>query len=586
MSKLNEMLASLAQRKVQNANGQEADALFKQVDNQGNPDEPTSGLDQAPQEPIDPAAAELTATVNQSPSPASADEPDGKSDDAAQDGEGDGTPTEPSGEPDTGDGGSDPDPIDLTDDGDEGDDGDGEDPEGGDAGGDDPENQPATQDATEPPAGDDPSAGEGQSSSEGSDENPSGEDGSEGNQDGQGASQDGEGDESGEGASQDDDQNDETFDEEGQLVSVAEVKEAEANSDKITQASEIIKEAGEISDRLKDLAREIIDRNQGFDDSSPEASVESFTRIAEFSLEALEAQASRLFDDGYSLKENVTPERKAISEAFTTVSKSLTNASRMAAQVLDSGFAEDVNQLRASMQDDYINPTVKLLPEEVECIHIDGAVSLDALRVGGTLLKAADETGHWLTQAIGPYLGALAKGELALLPVLGLTLLHEDRDLAQRVKDLMPTPSNEVSSLLPGNAVFTYLGNNGASAYVSIVTVKSKLNLASNTKLSNLTATDINPLFNELLVLGKTVGKLNRQLNLLGQVVAKLDTWYSQTDSTESQVVRHLKLENFLVSITQPTLKQFYLAAKLYVTILGILQKAKTRPEAAPSAQD
>lgn len=612
MSKLDEMLAELANRTPA--------AQAAPTQTQGAPNEPTEGLAATHTRPSDPAAAELADLAADAGNADGADAQPANPDDGGEGGDagagdgdagngGAGEGGDAGGADDAGDA---DDIIDLTDDGDD------SEGEGGDAGDDgnsegasaqDPANAgngtqgagEGNQNASEGSEGGEGSEGTGedqnsQGASEG-DEGPSDpESGASGGSDpdaggasdaGQAGStpEGGEGSQgAGESGQDGEDHQDESFDEEGQLISVAEVKAEEAQSDKIVQASEIIKEASEISDRLKDLAREIIDRNQGFDPETDGVAIESFARIASFSVESLEAQAANLFEDGYRTDEGQTPEVKAIRGLFDTAGKQLASASRIAGDLLDAGFSKKVDDLRTALQTDFVNPTVVLEPEVAEAVHIDGTVSLDHLRVGGQLLQSLQATGVWLKTAIGPYLKACAKGEFALLPVLTTGLVSDRPEVAQRLRDLTVIQSNDVSAVLPGNVVFGYLGANGAQAYFDSRVVKSKVTLPGVPKLTNLTAVEIAPLFNELLVLGKAVNAANRLLNLLSVVVPKLEAWYQQADATEARIVRHVGLGHFIVAITRPVLSQFYLVGTLYTAILAILQEAKRQPTETPEA--
>lgn len=405
-----------------------------------------------------------------------------------------------------------------------------------------------------------------------SEENSSEEDNSEEDGSQESGSEENSGEESGDEVETAEAEVDEEFNDDGQIETLEEVKEKATETDStLNKTAVIIEEAGEISDRLKSLAHEIMDREGGF---SEDASTEALIDMYQFTFENLKEEATQLLGEEEDTKPTRDPYGRAIDMAFTNVTDILTNAIKKSENVLKYALGDGFLTLRDQVIASNVEGKVVLDKALASTLDIDGEIKLSHLQRNHDYPKMVKEIKAWLTLTIGAYLKEIAKGHRALVTPLTLSSVSTDTDYTGKLPAGLEVASREMSGIYPGNRVLAYVGNNGANAVLQFITLDRQVAIPNEVTTSELTTEALKRLMSDMQTLTRVLVDSKETLTLLLSVVTKLSRWHDGATSEDASAVEALRLEHFLPAIVIPSVSVFYQTLIQFTAIKSLIEKA------------
>ena len=365
---------------------------------------------------------------------------------------------------------------------------------------------------------------------------------------------------------------DEEFNDDGQIETLEEVKEKATETDStLNKTAVIIEEAGEISDRLKSLAHEIMDREGGF---SEDASTEALIDMYQFTFENLKEEATQLLGEKEDTKPTRDPYGRAIDLAFTNVTDILTNAIEKSENVLKYALGDGFLTLRDKVIASNVEGKVVLDKTLASTLDVDGELKLSHLQRNHDYSKMVKEIKAWLTLTIGAYLKEIAKGHRALVTPLTLSSVSTDTDYTGKLPAGLEVASKEMSGIYPGNRVLAYVGSNGANAVLQFITLDRQVAIPNEVTTSELTTEALKRLMSDMQALTRVLVDSKETLTLLLSVVTKLSRWHAGATSEDASAVEALRLEHFLPAIVIPSVSVFYQALIQFTAIKSLIEKA------------
>lgn len=357
------------------------------------------------------------------------------------------------------------------------------------------------------------------------------------------------------------------FDEEGNLKSLEEVEEAASGKDDVSHAASVVNEAKELSDRLGDLARELIER-EGIKDASTEA----IQRVIRISVESIQDRAELLVGETVNVVDGEDPYFVAIQKAITHARNTLRTIRNFSEGLAVHAIGERAKTLRdlvAGLEGGVKD--VPLRPSEAKQLAIDGALNLEAYAYANKVQTLAKEITDWLRGSIGPYLISASRGEAPGFNEFRSSLVTVNPELAQRVSnDGVAISNTETSILLPGTTVFTYVKGEGYPDLLTIVPLTAKSDLPTAVVLPTVTQVEMERMLTEMSVYGSVAVKMLSIINQMFEVLANIESWVNETYDEDQGAVKSLHIEHLVTAITLPLADVFYLAYKQYVAINGL----------------
>lgn len=324
---------------------------------------------------------------------------------------------------------------------------------------------------------------------------------------------------------------------------------AEQSENPAEKAAAVIREAREMSDRLGELAEQIVDRhvNTG-EGQAPGATIpageEPATQEDLQTSIAAESHRAHQFTHRLLMQEARTRLGFAVeSEASGTVYHqanvrmlegaigSLENlargniSSKLHLDTKIEAIEERVNAL-AEVQ------TVTIDSRVISDLHVQGSLSLDTLIYAPVYQRAVSELREWLGTILGAYLKSAETGARAIVMPFTSGVLVDNAKIAQVLRETLPVCSDSVSRVLPGNRVMAYVKQDDAQKVLKVVRLTGQEPPAQIT-LTGTSIGSVKQAVNELKLLARAQQDSVRNIVALTNASKSILGWVNQANDDD-----------------------------------------------------
>lgn len=402
-------------------------------------------------------------------------------------------------------------------------------------------------------------------------------------------------DDEGENEPESDDPENAAEDTETTVAEQAQATQAEQADNPAEHAASIIKESKEISDRLGELAEQIVDRHvlNSDEQQAPGATIpaneEPATQEDIESSVAVETIQARQYARNLLLQEASSRLGFAVeSEGSGTVyhqanERVLENAISSLENLSRNNIA---SKLHLDTKIEAIEKLVDELEEVQEIVvdsqvlsdlHVQGSLSLDTLIYAPIYQRTVNELRDWLGSVLGVYLKSAEEGARAIVMPFTTGVLVENTKVAQVLRESNDLCSDAVSRILPGNRVMVYLKQDEAAKVLKVVRLDDK----TAPKQITLTGTSIGSVkqaLNELKLLAKVQQDSIRNIVALTNASKSILGWVQQAD--DDDLIR-LNLPALLPMAYTPAIS-IHTAISAYIwSLVGVLEDIVTKGRSA-----
>ena len=326
-------------------------------------------------------------------------------------------------------------------------------------------------------------------------------------------------------------------------------EDAEQAENPAEKASAIIKESREISDRLGELAEQIVDRHLTPDQGqAPGATIppseepgtqeDLESSIANESLRANQFARRILMQEartrlGFAVESEAsgTVYHQANERMLRSAIEALENFSRnnIASKLhLDTkieAIEERVNTM-AEVQ------TVTIDTRVISDLHVQGSLSLDTLIYAPIYQRTIGELREWLGTILGAYLKSAETGARAIVMPFTSGALVENAKIAQVLRESLPVCSDSVSRVLPGNRVMAYVKQDDAQKVLKVVRLAGQ-EPPKQITLTGTSTGSVKQALNELKLLARAQQDSIRNIVALTNASKSILGWVNQANDDE-----------------------------------------------------
>jgi len=326
-------------------------------------------------------------------------------------------------------------------------------------------------------------------------------------------------------------------------------EDAEQAENPAEKASAIIKESREISDRLGELAEQIVDRHLTPDQGqAPGATIppseepgtqeDLESSIANESLRANQFARRILMQEartrlGFAVESEAsgTVYHQANERMLQSAIEALENFSRnnIASKLHLDTKIEAIEERVDAMAE---VQTVTIDTRVISDLHVQGSLSLDTLIYAPIYQRTIGELREWLGTILGAYLKSAETGARAIVMPFTSGALVENAKIAQVLRESLPVCSDSVSRVLPGNRVMAYVKQDDAQKVLKVVRLAGQ-EPPKQITLTGTSTGSVKQALNELKLLARAQQDSIRNIVALTNASKSILGWVNQANDDE-----------------------------------------------------
>lgn len=345
------------------------------------------------------------------------------------------------------------------------------------------------------------------------------------------------------------------FDSDGTSVEREQAKEVADTEDPTAKATEVITEAKEISDRLGDLAQQIVDQYgpEGKDPETEDAEVEQDVEavLAKENLKplhrhlrdslfgSLEATLGLRYEslEGQSVYRLAT--QKVLTDALEHLKRLGANKDRSFMK-LEAKIESLHNHLETGLE---MTKSVSVPGDNVDTLVTNGSLNLDNFVYASQIQTVTRELSSWIGSMLAQYLKNAADGKRSSVMPFRPSVLRDDPKLVEPWRTALELATRDIGPIWPGDRALVCVSIPGTETYsVRLKSNPQRTKVSETYQVAELDTSALKNLVNELKIAADALRSMLKVVTVLTNSTQNFLSWTQEATEDELELVNFAEL--------------------------------------------